>query len=92
MLNSKSQVYPNGLANSSGVLGKYLQDSTGASRGGILPQLMDRKRFNEDGAGSIHIYGPWMEDNKKLDFPRGYHIEFGGGMGMPWLWLWRRNS
>ena len=24
-----------------------------------------------------------MKDNKKLDFPRGYHIEFGGGMEMP---------
>ena len=44
---------------------------------------MDRKRFNEDAAGSINVYGPWVLDNKKLDFPRGYHIEFGGGMGMP---------
>ena len=83
MLNSKSSVHPNGLGNSSGVLGKYLQDSTGASQSGMLPQLMDRKRYNEDGAGSIHIYGPWVTDNSKLDFPRGYHIEFGGGMGMP---------
>ena len=83
MFNSKSPRYPNGLGNSSGVLGKYLQDSTGASQGGFLPQLLDRKRFNEDGAGSIHLYGPWVLDNKKLDFPRGYHIEFGGGMGMP---------
>lgn len=83
MLNSKSQIYPNGLANSSGLVGKYLQDSTGASQSGFLPQLMDRKRFNEDAAGSINVYGPWVLDNKKLDFPRGYHIEFGGGMGMP---------
>ena len=83
MFNSKSSRYPNGLANSSGVLGKYLQDSTGASASGFLPQLMDRKRYNEDGAGSIHIYGPWVTDNKGLNFPRGYHIEFGGGMGMP---------
>ena len=83
MFNSKSQRHPNGLGNSSGVLGKYLQDSTGASQSGFLPQLLDRKRFNEDGAGAIHLYGPWVLDNKKLDFPRGYHIEFGGGMGMP---------
>jgi len=26
---------------------------------------------------------PWWLDNRKLDFPRGYHIEFGGGQGMP---------
>ncbi|HZH63264.1 MAG TPA: GMC family oxidoreductase [Flavisolibacter sp.] len=83
MLNSKSGFYPNGVGNSSGLVGKYLQDSTGSSQSGMLPQLMDRKRFNEDAAGSINIYGPWMEDNRKLDFPRGYHIEFGGGMGMP---------
>ena len=83
MLNSKSQVYQNGLANSSGLVGRYLQDSTGSSRSGMLPQLMDRIRFNEDAAGSINVYGPWVLDNKKLDFPRGYHIEFGGGMGMP---------
>ena len=31
----------------------------------------------------MHIYSPWWLDNKKLDFPRGYHIEYGGGMGMP---------
>lgn len=83
LLNSKSAAHPGGLANSSGVVGKYLHDSTGSSAGGWLPQLMDRKRYNEDGVGSIHIYGPWMDGNKKLPFPRGYHIEFGGGMGMP---------
>lgn len=83
MLNSKSKTHPGGLGNSSGLVGKYLQDSTGASLSGMLPQLMDRKRYNEDGLGSIHLLGPWTLDNKKLDFPRGYHIEFGGGMGMP---------
>src|SRR4051794_18006187 len=83
MLNSKSKTHPGGLGNSSGMVGRYLQDSTGASLGGILPQLVDRKRYNEDGVGSIHLLGPWVLDNKKLDFPRGYHIEFGGGMGMP---------
>ncbi|MBX3255910.1 MAG: GMC family oxidoreductase [Chitinophagaceae bacterium] len=83
LLNSKSSAHPNGLANNSNVVGKYLHDSTGSSMGGFLPQLMDRKRFNEDGAGSIHIYSPWWLDNKKLPFPRGYHIEYGGGMRMP---------
>jgi choline dehydrogenase-like flavoprotein len=83
MFNSKSQLHPNGLGNSSGLLGKYLQDSTGASQSGFLPQLLDRKRINEDSVGSIHIYAPWLLDNKKLDFPRGYHIEFGGSMSMP---------
>ncbi len=83
LLNSKSARFPDGLANSSGVVGKYLNDSTGASRGGIIPMLFDRKRYNEDGVGGMHVYSPWWLDNKKLDFPRGYHIEYWGGMGMP---------
>ena len=83
LLNSVSSNHPNGLANGSGVVGKYIHDSTGAGVGGFLPQLLDRKRYNEDGVGSVHIYTPWWLDNKQLDFPRGYHIEYGGGMRMP---------
>src|SRR6478752_8929011 len=83
LLNSKSPRHSNGLANSSNVVGKYLHDSTGASMGGILPKLFDRKRYNEDGVGGMHVYSPWWLDNKKLDFPRGYHIEYWGGFGMP---------
>jgi choline dehydrogenase-like flavoprotein len=83
LLNSKSKQHPNGLANSSDVVGRYLHDSTGAAMGGILPQLFGRKRYNEDGVGGAHIYSPWWGDNKKLDFPRGYHIEYWGGMSQP---------
>lgn len=83
LLNSKSPRHPNGLANASDVVGKYLHDSTGADMGGIIPELFDRKRYNEDGVGGMHVYTPWWLDNKKLDFPRGYHIEYGGGFGMP---------
>ncbi|WP_341834100.1 GMC family oxidoreductase [Chitinophaga pollutisoli] len=83
LLNSKSPMHKNGLANSSGMVGKYLHDSTGASRGAFIPSLMERKRYNEDGVGGMHMYIPWWLDNKKLDFARGYHIEFWGGMGMP---------
>lgn len=83
LLNSKSQRHPNGLANSSDVVGKYLHDSTGASVSGVLPELFGRKRYNEDGVGGMHIYSPWWLDNKKLDFPRGYHIEYWGGQSQP---------
>lgn len=83
LLNSKSGTHPGGLANSSGLVGRYLHDSTGASAAGFVPQLLDRRRYNEDGVGSLHIYSPWWLDNRKLDFPRGYHIEYGGGMRMP---------
>ena len=83
LLNSKSPQHPNGLGNSSGMIGKYLHDSTGASRAAFIPALMDRKTYNEDGVGGMHVYTPWWLDNKKLDFPRGYHIEVWGGLGMP---------
>lgn len=83
LLNSKSKQHPNGLANSSNVVGKYLHDSTGTGLGGVIPKLFNRKRYNEDGVGGLHLYSPWWLDNKKLDFPRGYHIEYYGGMGMP---------
>jgi len=83
LLNSKSTVHPNGLANSGNVVGKYLHDSTGAAMGGYLPKLFGRKRYNEDGVGGMHVYSPWWLNNKKLDFPRGYHIEYWGGMDMP---------
>ncbi len=83
MLNSKSPRFQTGLGNSSNMLGKYLHNSTGADMGGIIPELFDRKRYNEDGVGGMHVYTPWWLDNKKLDFPRGYHIEYGGGFGMP---------
>ena len=83
LLNSKSAIHPNGIGNTSNVVGKYLHDSTGAAMGGVLPQLFGRKRYNEDGVGGMHIYSPWWLDNKNLDFPRGYHIEYWGGQGMP---------
>lgn len=83
MLNSKSAAHPGGVGNSSGLVGRYLHDSTGAGVGAVIPQLLDRKRYNEDGTGSVHIYSPWWEDNRKLNFPRGYHIEYSGGLGMP---------
>ncbi|HEX2534115.1 MAG TPA: GMC family oxidoreductase, partial [Chitinophagaceae bacterium] len=83
LLNSRSARHANGLANSSNVVGRYLHDSTGASMSGVLPQLLGRKRYNEDGVGGAHIYSPWWGDNRKLDFPRGYHIEYWGGQVMP---------
>lgn len=85
LLNSKSTRFPNGLANGSGVVGKYLTDSTGASLSGFIPKMVDAPIYNEDGTGGMHLYMPWWVDNvkAKLDFPRGYHIEPGGGRRMP---------
>lgn len=83
LLNSKSAAHPNGLGNSSGLVGRYLHDSTGTDRMGFVPDLMNRERYNEDGVGGMHLYSPWWLDNKDLDFARGYHIEVWGGLGAP---------
>ena len=79
----KSPRHPQGLANSSGVVGKYLTDTTGTDVAGFIPKLVDHVPHNCDGVGGGHVYMPWWVDNKKLDFPRGYHIEVWGGLGQP---------
>jgi choline dehydrogenase-like flavoprotein len=83
LLNSKSTRHPNGLANSSGTVGKYLTDTLGTGMGGQIPALEGQPSYNQDGVGGMHMYVPWWLDNKKLDFPRGYHIELYGGREMP---------
>jgi len=83
LLNSKSSQFPNGLANSSGTVGKYLTDTTGTGVSGFIPSMVDHIPHNHDGVGGMHVYMPWWLDNKKLDFPRGYHIEVYGGAGEP---------
>ncbi len=83
LLNSRSTRFPDGLANSSGVVGRYLTDSTGTNVRGYIPKMTNSVAHNEDGVGGMHLYMPWWLDNRTLDFPRGYHIEFGGGRHAP---------
>jgi choline dehydrogenase-like flavoprotein len=83
LLNSKSPKHQNFRGKSGKMAGNYPHDSTGSGRSAFVPDLVNRKMYNEDGVGGMHVYTPWWLDNKKLDFPRGYHIEVWGGMGMP---------
>ncbi|HXK08488.1 MAG TPA: GMC family oxidoreductase [Vicinamibacteria bacterium] len=83
LLNSRSSRHPGGLANSSGCVGRNLTDSVGTSVGGFVPSLADLPPHNDDGVGGMHLYIPWWLDNRTLDFPRGYHVELGGGRHMP---------
>jgi choline dehydrogenase-like flavoprotein len=87
LLNSKSSGNADGVANSSGLVGKYIMDTTGTGVSGQLPMLENLPPYNEDGAAGIHFYAPWWlyQEQKagKLDFARGYHIEFGGSRHMP---------
>jgi choline dehydrogenase-like flavoprotein len=87
LLNSKSNLFPNGLANSSGKVGRYLMDTVGAKLSGQIPVLENVPPHNEDGASAMHMYMPWWlyKEQKagQFDFARGYHIEFHGGRRMP---------
>jgi choline dehydrogenase-like flavoprotein len=83
LLNSRSSVFPDGLANSSGAVGRYLTDSVGVHGTGHFPQLEQVPPHNHDGVGGMHMYMPWWKFDRKNDFARGYHIEFGGGRDMP---------
>jgi choline dehydrogenase-like flavoprotein len=87
LLNSRSVAFPDGLANGSGLVGKYLMDTVGASVTGQIPAMENTPPHNTDGASGMHRYMPWwlypQQAAGKLDFARGYHIEFGGGRRMP---------
>jgi choline dehydrogenase-like flavoprotein len=87
LLQSKSAAHPDGLANSSGQVGRNLTDTVATSVQAVVPQLMDLPPFNDDGVTMPHVYTPWWLTREqkagKLNFPRGYHIECWGGRQMP---------
>ena len=87
LLNSKSAAFPDGLGNTHGMVGRYLMDSVGLGVQGRFPALEGLPPTNDDGQGTQHTYVPWWgyEKQKELGFPRGYHIEIGGGRRMPSL-------
>ena len=74
LLNSK-------IANSSGLVGRYLSEHLYASVDGHLPQLTRRKVANEDGNGA-HVFIPDLTKNWRGNkFIRGYQIFPTGGTG-----------
>ena len=87
MLNSKSGLFPNGIANTTGLVGKGLMDTVGAGISGQIPMLENLPPHSNEGTTCPHMYIPWWLYREqlagKLDFARGYHVEFGGGRDMP---------
>ena len=87
LLNSRSAKFPDGLANSSGKVGRYVMDTVGSDVFGQVPMLESLPPLNEDAADGHQLYTPWWLYREqlagKLGFARGYHIEFGGGKHMP---------
>ena len=83
LLNSSTREYPNGLANSSGALGRYLMDHvTGGGATGYLPEMKIRPDANEPQRPN-GIYIPRFRNTpsgkKHSQFIRGYGYQGGGG-------------
>jgi choline dehydrogenase-like flavoprotein len=77
LLNSKSSRHPNGLGNSSGVLGHYLMDHMySISAGGVVPVLKGMEYDYSDGRAN-GIYVPRFRNirDKHPNFIRGYGMQ-----------------
>ena len=86
LLNSKSRQHPNGMGNSSGVLGHYLVDHFGGiGASGFFHMLAGRATVNEDGKTSgllVPRFRNISRETKQQRFIRGYGFECGSGARM----------
>jgi choline dehydrogenase-like flavoprotein len=80
LLNSKSGIHPNGIGNTSGVIGKYLTEQFRFHARAFLPQLFGQETTNDDGIGGEHIYMPRFNhrDGRRRDYARGFGMQFWG--------------
>ncbi len=78
LLNSTSEKYPNGIGNSSDVIGRYLSEQIRIHIRGFAPELMGGKVYNDDGIGGAHLYLPRFNhrDGRKRDYLRGFGVQF----------------
>ncbi len=77
LLNSKSPRYPNGIGNSSDVIGRYLCEQVRFHMQAFAPGLIGTKVHNDDGIGGEHIYMPrFNHRGRKRDYLRGYGSQF----------------
>jgi choline dehydrogenase-like flavoprotein len=79
LLNSKSHSHPNGIGNSSDVVGRYLSEQIRFHMYGFLPELIGAATQNDDGIGGEHIYMPrFNHRGAKRDYLRGFGAQFWG--------------
>jgi choline dehydrogenase-like flavoprotein len=80
LLNSKSSAYPNGIANSSDVIGRYLSEQIRFHMYGFLPELMGGPVQNDDGISGEHVYMPRSDarPGEQRDYLRGFGMQFWG--------------
>jgi choline dehydrogenase-like flavoprotein len=81
LLHSKSARHPQGMGNSSGLLGGYLSEHVMGPRGsGFIPSRIGTEPTLDDGR-PVTPYVPRFRNmtDKHPDFIRGYHFQGGGG-------------
>lgn len=85
LLLSRSKLFPQGLANSSGNVGRNLQSTVECTTLGYLKSLKGSKTVNDDGTDSFHgtIPNPYYH-KPHPDFPNGYLINVGSGAQLPY--------
>jgi choline dehydrogenase-like flavoprotein len=87
LLNSTSAAFPHGLANGSGQVGRNLTDTIKVGMTAQVPALESLPPWNDEGVSLYHVYAPWWDypsqHKGRLDFTRGYHLEFWGGRLQP---------
>jgi choline dehydrogenase-like flavoprotein len=75
LLNSVSEKYPNGLANSNDMVGRYLGGHITAGATGYLKELIGKDTFTGDGA-TDHAYIPRFNQLRgKKDYVGGYGMQ-----------------
>lgn len=85
LLLSKSAHFPDGLANSSGQVGRHLVEDVVAGVSGHLPQLDGRPIVNEDSYQDNVVFHPVVnvdEKSRSKTLLRRYLMRAGGGFGM----------
>jgi len=89
LLNSKSDKHPNGIGNSSDVIGRYLCEQIRFHVYAFMPELMGGPVQDDSGIGGEHIYMPRFNhrDGRPRNYLRGYGMQFwgcGAQDGVPW--------
>jgi choline dehydrogenase-like flavoprotein len=80
LLNSRTERYPNGIGNSSDVIGRYLCEQVRINVQAFLPDLFGSPRQADRGIGGEHVYMPRFNHRPehKRDYLRGFGIQFWG--------------
>lgn len=88
LLNSKSEKFPNGIANSNDLVGRYLGGHLNTSALGYLTDLIGKDVFTGDGA-TDHAYIPRFNYTGRRDYVGGYGMQLNY---QNWHWPYHAKS